>query len=81
MQEFRANTNLERTNGGGAVAYIMKYAFKSPKAVSIEAEMQREEDAEGRDVQHQGQQTPEQRVRTDLRTYMRARRIGVMEAY
>ena len=43
--------------------------------------MQSEEDAEGRDVQHQGQQTPEQQVRKDLRTYMRARRMGAVGAY
>ena len=43
--------------------------------------MQSEEDAEGRDVQNQGQQTPEQQVRKDLRTYMRARRIGAVDAY
>ena len=59
---------VERANGGGAVAYLMNYAFKPPKSVSIDVEMQRKEDAQGRDVQLKAQQPPEQQIRNDLLT-------------
>ena len=29
-KEFKAHINVERTNGGGTVAYLFKYAFKPP---------------------------------------------------
>ena len=45
--ELRAHINVDRTNGGGAVAYLMKYAFKTLKLDLVQVEMQREEDAHG----------------------------------
>ena len=79
MQEFRANVNVERTNGGGAVAKLMKCAFSTPKQTSKDLKMQREEDAQGRNVQRQGQPVA-QHVSHDLRTYMHDQRIRAVDA-
>ena len=72
-REFKAQINVERTNGGGAVAYLMKYTFKPPKPTPVQMNTEQEKNA----------QQPQQGnniVRNDIRTYMRARRIGATEA-
>ena len=36
IQEFCANGNIEKTNGRGVVAYLMRYAFKPPNTTLVE---------------------------------------------
>ena len=73
-REFKAHINVKRTNGGGAVAYLMGYTFKPPKCTPVQMNTEQEQNAQQR---QQGNNT----VRNDIRTYMRARRIGAIEAF
>ena len=70
---------MELTNGANAVAYLTKYSFKPSKADSVGVQIQMEEDALSRDFQRHVQRL-EQRILKDLRVYISARRIGVVEA-
>jgi len=66
-KQFKAHINVERTQGGGAVAYLMKYAFKPPKPTEVQI----------RTYEEAGQSEV---VQNDVRDYMRARRTGSVEA-
>jgi len=71
-KEFKAHINVERTQGGGAVAYLMKYAFKPPKPTEVRIQSQTELSP--------SEANSEATNQNDIREYMRARRIGSVEA-
>lgn len=65
--KYKANINVERTQGGSAVAYLMKYAFKKAKEKEVFV-ASRDEAGRGDEMQN------------EIRAYMRARVVGSIEA-
>ena len=68
-KRFRAHINVERTQGGGSVAYLMKYTFKVciPKEVRVR-------------TANEEPQANAPQIRNDVRMYQRSRVIGAVEA-
>ena len=64
---FRAHINFERTQGGGAVAYLMKYAFKPPAPKEVRLQT--------RDDTRTEQPSSSIIVQNDIRAYMQARAV------
>ncbi|KAI0560136.1 Helitron helicase-like protein [Gracilaria domingensis] len=71
-RKYKAHINIERTQGGTAVAYPMKYAFKPGKKhdVFITSRESRSTDQRG----------SERELENDIRAYMRSRVVGAVEA-
>lgn len=68
-RRYRAHINVERTQGGGAIAYLMKYAFKPPKPTDVRVDTREERGSAGRNIARDN-------IRNDIRLYMRARVMG-----
>jgi len=71
-KEFKAHKNAERTQGGRAIAYLMKYTFKPPKPTEVRIQSQTELSP--------SEANSETKNQNQIRDYMRARRIGSVEA-
>ncbi|KAI0559822.1 Helitron helicase-like domain containing protein [Gracilaria domingensis] len=71
-RKYKAHINVERTQGGTAVAYLMKYAFKPGKEhdVFITSRESRSTDQRG----------SERELESEIRAYMRSRVVGAVEA-
>ena len=68
---FGAHINVERTQGGGAVAYLKKYAFKPPAPKEVRLQT--------RDDTRTEQPSSNIIVQNDIRAYMQARAVGPVE--
>ena len=68
---FWAQINVERTQGGGALEYLMKYSFKppAPKEVRIQT----------RDDTRTEHPSSSIIVQNDIRAYMQARAVGPVD--
>ena len=65
-KEFKAHINVERSQAGGAVAYLMKYTFKPPKPTTVQVRtfleqgVQQQQQPEQQEQQQQGPQQEQQ---------------------
>lgn len=68
---------MERAQGGGSIAYLTKYTFKSPTNLELELATNPEEDITGTGIESY---IARDNIRNDLRLYIRARVTGSVEA-
>jgi len=77
-KRYRCHINVERTQGGGAVAYLMKYTFKPPKLHDVFVNSR--EESRGASSSTAPRNPARDNIRNDIRLFMRARVTGAVEA-
>jgi PIF1-like helicase/Helitron helicase-like domain at N-terminus len=76
LQRFRSHINVERTQSGGVLPYLFKYAFKPPSGTDVDVHSRT---FPNDTAMNEGGAQPAP-PRDEVREYRQARRIGATEA-
>ncbi len=72
--------NVERTQGGGAVAYLWKYVFKDPSTADVDVHASVPAPISSQEHRQEEHQQSQPQIVDDIQMYRKKRKVGSIEA-